>query len=219
MADLIVWENQHWLDPKFVGGEESLLTDIWVGNRLFRGVDLGGCITYHVRVPPELFESVPTRIVVKPSKKGHLPDFGLAPWGGWGLVSSTFVDIVEGLEPDVHQFLPIAETVDRKGHHVDKRYFLMNILQCFNAVDIERSSVEIHETERIIVASGEKSKIRTMRVVEPDIVVLKHALIAGHHLWHGTTEDVFLVFFSDALHDAVIKAGLSPLYYRRAEEV
>lgn len=209
-------DDKHWVDGKFEGGENSLRADIEVGGSLFRGVDLEACLTYHVRVPPQLVGSVPARIVVKPGEAGYLPDFGLAPWGGWGLVSQAFVDIVERLETGVHEFLPIAETVDHRGRAVEKRYFLMNILQQFNAVDVERSSVAFHESRHVAVT---EFTVRTMGLVEPYILVLKRALVAGHHLWHGTTEDIYHVFFSEEVHDAVRAAGLSPLEYFRAKEV
>jgi hypothetical protein len=121
-------DDKHWLDAEFEGGEKNLELDMDVRGHLFRGVHLKECFTYHVRVPPQLLGSIPTRIVVKPGEAGYLPDFGLAPWGGWKLVSQAFVDIVERLELGVHEFLPIAETVDHRGRAVEKRYFLMNIL-------------------------------------------------------------------------------------------
>jgi hypothetical protein len=58
-----------------------------------------------------------------------------------------------------------------------------------------------------------------MGLVEPYTLVLKRALVVGHHLWHGTTEDIYHVFFSEELHDAVHSASLSPLEYFRAEEI
>jgi hypothetical protein len=214
-------DDRYWLDAKFEGGKDSRVDMRVPQGHLVRGMDLETCLKYHVRVPPELLGAVPTRIVVTPGKEGDLPDFGLAPWGGWKLVSRAFVDTVERLEPGGHEFLPIAETVDQSGRSVDKRFFLMNILQQFNAVDVEKSNVKIRETHHDIVAEGKRVTFtaRTMGLVKPHRLVLKRALIAGHHLWHGTTEDIYLVFFSDQLHDAVREAGLSPLQYFHAEEV
>jgi hypothetical protein len=158
---------------------------------------------------------MPKRIVVN-STNDYLPDFGLAPWGGWSLVSQAFVDIVERLEPTAHQFLPIVETVDEKGREVEKRFLLMNILHQLNTVYVERSSVAFHERT---VAELNNVVVRTMLLVPPQILTLKKDLAARHHLWHGTTEDIYQVFFSEALHDAVLAAGLSPLEYFHAEEV
>jgi hypothetical protein len=116
--------------------------------------------------------------------------------------------------------LPIAETVDRNGRSIDRQFFLMNILEEFNAIDVARSSVEFKEDLYFHVINGKQEKLTTriMRLVEPRILVLKQSLIAGHHLWHGTAEDIYRVFFSQELYDAVHAFGLSPLQYFRVEE-
>jgi hypothetical protein len=160
-------------------------------------------------------------MTVRPGDGGYLPDFGFAPWGGWKLVSLAFVNIVERLEPHVHEFLPIAETVDHQGCLVGKQFFLMNILEQFNAVDTEQSSVKINEHHHSSVIDGRKLEFsyHTMQLVEPRRLALKRTLVTGHHLWHGTTQDIYHVFFSDTLHDAVRASGLSPLRYNRVEEV
>jgi hypothetical protein len=59
------FDEQQYLDPEFEGGTRDLTLDMQVDGHLFREVDLSGCFTYHVPVPPELLASVPTRIVVK----------------------------------------------------------------------------------------------------------------------------------------------------------
>jgi hypothetical protein len=216
------YEDDQYLFPKFEGGTKGLELDMVVPRgHLVRGMTIKGCFRHHVRVPPELVASVPTRIVVGPGTAGYLPDFGVGPWGGWMTVSSAFVDIVEALEPGVHEFLPIAKTVDHQGRVIEKRFFLMNILQQFNAVDVERSSVEFQEDHYFPTIRGKREKLTTitMRLVEPRILVLKRALVAGHHLWHGTSKDMYRVLFSAELHDTVLAAGLSPLQYCHAEEV
>jgi hypothetical protein len=215
-------DEQETLDPEFEGGNQNLRCDIVdVGGSLLRGIDLQFCFTSHIRIPSKLLGSVPTRVIVKPTEGDYLPDFGFAPWGGWKLVSQAFVNIVERLEPGVHEFLPIAKTFDQKGRLIDKRFFLMNILQQFNAVDVERSSVKFNEHHHSSATDGKKLEFsyKTMQLIEPRRLVLKRALVVGHHLWHGTTQDIYHVFFSNALHDAVRAVGLSSLRYNRAEEV
>jgi hypothetical protein len=212
-------EEEHWLDPRFEGGNKDLM--LAPRGHLVRGMNLQGCLRYHVRVPPELIASVPTRIIVQPNRGGYLPDFGVVPWGGWKLVSQTFVDIVERPESGAHEFLPIAETDDGKGRAVEKRFFLMNILQQFDAVDVERSTVEFKEDHYFHLVNGKKRKFTTriMRLVEPRILTLKRPLVAGHHLWHGTLDDMYRVFFSQELYEAVHEARLSPLKYFSAREI
>jgi hypothetical protein len=226
---MLPFNERERLDPRFEGGMNDLKLDMThpEGHPL-RGMDLRGCIRQHLRVPPALFGSVPRRIVVRVRKGKGPPDFGLAPWdwrgvlapewGGGGLVSESFVNIVERLEPGGHQFLPIAETVDKIGRNVEKQYFLMNIVHRINAVDVERSSVRFqeHHFSRMIEGKKLERTFRTMQFLKPYTLVLKPALIAGHHLWHGN--DIFHVFFSRELYEAVHAADLSPLEYLQAEE-
>lgn len=216
-------EDEHWLDPEFKGGRSDLKVDMLVPRgHLARGVNLEGCLMYHVRVPPELIASVPSCIAVTPRKDGYLPDFGIAPWGGWKLVSESFVELVERLEPGIHEFLPIAETVDRKGNDLGKRFFLMNILQQFDAVDVERSSVEINEKIYLLTdvnGAQREASVRTMSLKAPYMLVLKRSLTIGRHLWHGSNGSIYHIFFSQELHDAVRAAKLSPLNYSPAQEV
>jgi hypothetical protein len=228
---MIPFNERERLDPRFEGGMQELRLDMThpEGHPL-RGMDLRGCIRQHLRVPPELLGSMPLRIVIRARKGKSPPDFGLAPWdwrgvlapewGGGGLVSESFVNIVERLEPDRHQFLPIPETVDKIGRNIEKQYFLMNILQQINAVDVERSSVSFREMHHSPMIEGKKLEFtsRTMQFLKPYTLVLKRPLITGHHLWHGTNNDIFHVFFSRELYDAVHAANLSPLEYLQAEE-
>ena len=175
-------DEEKRLAPTFDGGIQGLSVDMMLpqGFRV-REMDLWTCLQLHVRVPPELSRAIPTRVVVRPGKQGYLSDFGLTPWGGWGLVSEAFVQIAEQLEPNTNEFLPIAETLDHRGRAIEKRFFLMNILQQFNAVDVENSTVEIYERQRSTRAADGTERqhaIRTMRFLQPHTLVLKGALIA-----------------------------------------
>jgi len=194
----LILDEEQTLDAEFEGGKPELKIDMMVPQgHLVRGMNLQGCFRYHIRVPPELLESMPTRIVVKPDEGGYLPDFGFAPWGGWKLVSQAFVNIVERLEPGVHEFLPIAETLDQQGGFVEKRVFLMNILQQFNAVDAEQSSVKINEYHHSSTTDGKKLEFsyQTMQLVEPrrlpSNVLLSLGIIFGTAL-----PKTFITYFS-----------------------
>ena len=155
-------------------------------------------------------------------KDGYLPDFGFGPWGGWQTVSQAFVDIVERLEPGVHQFLPIVETVDTNGYRLQKQYFLMNILQTVDAVDVEHSSVEVIVEERLLrLKDGQKKHtLRTMSFLpaRPRALTLKRSVIEGKHLWRDENSAVVSVGFSYPLFEAVGSADLSPLNYLHAAE-
>lgn len=212
--------------PEFEGGEETTM-DMEFAGRLFKGMNLDGCLMFAVPVPDGLLRSVPKRVIIDTarSQKGgnqHLPDFGVGPRGGFGLVSEAFVDIVERLEPGKHQFLRIEETLDADRNPIAKRYFIANILARINAVDAEHSSVRIEEKERSL--SGLRGKtivLKTMHWIpaKPRVLAFKRNIVNGHHLWRGTPEDIVSIGFSDVLFESVRAERLSPLEYIHADEI
>jgi len=207
---------------EFEGGQKRLTIDIEIGGQLMRGRSLEGCLAFGIRVPSQLMAAVPTRIVVQPRKRGPLPDFGVGPWGGWYLVSKEFVEIVERLEPGIHQFLPIPETIDPTGRQLDKKYFLMNILKRVNAVDVERSTVRIDQ-KGYFASINNRSVNTTVEFMTflpgKQVLALRKLSINGLHLWRGIPQDIVGVGFSDELYEAVRTADLSSLDYLYAVEV
>jgi hypothetical protein len=113
--------------------------------------------------------------------------------GYWGC-SGEFKDIVEELEPGVHQFFPVRTitrlrsekpiTRLRDGGPVDDQYFILNCLQLVDAIVPEKSS---GPTFRMAVAGGREPTFFTAR----DHVCLSKDRIAGKHLWRGKTEALY----------------------------
>jgi len=215
-------EEQTIFLPKFEGGDAGLTVDMEFNGRIIRGADLSGCLLVGRPIPPELFGSVPKRIIIPKDNEKYLPDFGVGPSGGFHLVSEAFVDIVQRLEPSRHQFLPIAETLDSGRTLINKRYFIMNIYTRINAVDIGHSTVRVEERERILRIGTERKTI-TIKTMHWQTgtrkLVFKREQLEGRHIWRGTTEDIVEIGFSEELFRAVHTAGLSPLSYMRAEEI
>jgi hypothetical protein len=216
-------DDQTLIFNEFEGGDASLRFDMQVDGMLVRGMSIKHCLMFNspVRVPSELMPAMPTRITINP-REGYLPDFGTGPWGGLFLVSQNFVDIVEWLEPGVHQFLQIRETFDVEGRQLEKRYYLMNILRVVNAVDVERSSVRITRKDHFLTLPGRTKKVTTEIMgflPGKRVLVFRKGVIEGLHLWRGTMKDLVGIGFSEALHDAVQAANLSPLRYTHAAEV
>lgn len=54
------------------------------------------------------------------------------------VVSERFRDLIEDLEPDVHNFIPV-QIVRRDGSHVEGRFYYMNVRQLAYTIDIEKS--------------------------------------------------------------------------------
>ena len=121
----------------------------------------------------------PTPLVGRQKNTGRLNDMFIVNLACG--ISERLRDIIESVEPGVHQYLPLL-MLQRNGKPFDEKYFILNICQSFEA-DIfpdpslrvfskvsspfERPKVEYYDGERLLSAPQ----------------------IAGRHLWarHGTS--------------------------------
>ena len=169
-----------------------------------------------MRAPKEFNAAVPTRMVIQAKGDGYVPDFAPAAEYEANLVTDRFVNLVERLEPGVHQFFEIQNVVDRAGRSVAKRFYLMNVLTRLDAVIEERSDVHwvpVHEK------SDQRVLVMKMGLGRKPKLVLRKSVIQGHHVWLGIEGKLSVHrFFSNELHDEIVRAGLSPLVYRKCDE-
>jgi hypothetical protein len=207
------------LNYELQGGNPELAIDVPYQGRVLREADLATFFSFSLPVPPEMTPAVPTRIIVKPRSDAPLPDFGMigpAARLNSALVSDRFVALVERLEPNMHQFLPIKECVDGKGRRLGRSFFLMNVLTRLEAIDIERSDVEW-----ITTRFPDRTEMTTL-VAKPVMnltLVLRRNVTNGYHLWRGGKRGLLgYHFISNELHDLIKQAGLSPLRLTKCEE-
>ena len=140
--------------------------------------------------------NVPTRVEER-SKFKTFPDF-LHVTNNW-IVSEAFKDMVESLEPGVHQFFPV-EVIRKSGEPVEKTYFFFNILRMLDPIIVERSDVQwqtLTSGLKVLLPTGKKR-------------VLRRSVIAGCHVWRDAhmREHVYL---SDELVELMQKAKLKKL--------
>jgi hypothetical protein len=206
------------LDYEFEGGIPGLATDNLKDQdgRPIKGADLMGCFMSSRRVPSELMPAIPTRLVVRPASDGFIPDFGMAATLGGRLVSDRFVALVERLEPNRHQFIPLEECVDRKGRPLGRAFFLMNVLTRLEAIDVERSDVS---WETIRFADQTEATMLVPKGYMNLKLVLRRQVIQGHHVWRGGRNGLIgFYFISDDLHESMKEAKLSALRLTKCEE-
>lgn len=186
-----------------------------------KGQPISGCFMDSMRVPEQLLVSVPQRIIVTPCADGFIADFAKASDYMTYIVSDRFVDIVERLEPGVHEFLPIAQAVDDKGHPLARRFFLLNVLTRLAAIDVERSTVE----RKDMSFEFEGKRFESIMLAEsPGPIntrgfVARKKVIAGNHLWRGNKDGLMGRYFcSSRLHDEMQAAGLSQFWFVPMDE-
>ena len=145
-------------------------------------------------------DHVPTKIV-RTGKKYGMPDavYGL----GLFLVNETFRQVVERLEPGVHQFFPFDMLWEEDGSFAKKMY-IFNICARLDTVSRAASTATRHG------ASYWDEK--------PGKIVFSLSRIGNHHFWI----DKFVFrghFMSDAMHDALVEAGVTGLRFNPEEVV
>ena len=120
----------------------------------------------------------------------RLPDVFVLS-SGWG-VSDLVRDMVEELEPGVHQFLP-AEITAKGRERPEKRYWFLHICNRVDAIDPDKSVLRVDDKGRYHwdrLPAGEQARM-----------VLRKEVIAGKCLWIDRRWLPRGVFMSDELFD------------------
>lgn len=94
---------------------------------------------------------------------------------GLNAVSSRFRDLVEGLEPGVHQFFPL-KLFYKNGSRVEEDYFVFNCTVSFDCLLTAQSEVTWYGLD-------DPNECPRVRVGWRDRIVLSRPAIAGRHVW------------------------------------
>jgi len=138
---------------------------------------------------------------------GILVGFGAGNLG----VREDFKDAIEEVEPGVHEFFPLSVTT-RGGKPFPKRYFLLNIMQCFDAIIVEKSDARWEWVDAIKEIYGERQHLVFRHSRQPNALVMSCPKIDGRHLWVGANLLSGRVFISDDLFEAFRKRGLTRFF-------
>lgn len=126
------------------------------------------------------------------------------------VVSSRFMELVEALEPGVHQFIPIKI----QDTAATETYGIVNVLRPINAALNGQAVARLQEIGRI--PSREQQK----RTLGASYNFIDRNAVAGFHLWRsdfmGTSTDLY---FSEELMRRIKAAGLRGLKARPSVEV
>lgn len=151
-------------------------------------------------------EHLPTRI--RPSlSRGHpkksavnLPDYFDVEHGQ--AVSDRFRQIVERLEPDTHQFVPV-DLVWKSGEVVETPYFWFIPTVRLFALDPEQTTPELTEAGFFRISTS----------TDDWGMVFRSSIVANHHVF-CTGEMSDYIFITDALKTALEEAGIKGARYR-----
>lgn len=128
----------------------------------------------------ELRARLPDTLVINPPKRRAMPDIFNMGYGGTPndfVVNERVRQLIEGLEPSVHTFIPVKLREDKSGREHDD-YFMLYVGQAIDAVVIEQSDFEGgYGTEGY-------AKNPSLNLLGRHRALDSHK-IAGKHLWRG----------------------------------
>ncbi|WP_333816258.1 imm11 family protein [Tabrizicola sp.] len=136
-------------------------------------------------------EFLPTRI--RPlTNQSRMPDFAIVRLAQ--ICSAKFRDVVEALEPGVHQFVPV-EVVRKNGDHLADMFWFV---PCNRLDTLQLDLLRPPLTERGFY-TGLANEPRT---------VFSRSKIGNHHVWIDKRMVRGFIWVSDKFHDAAVEAGL-----------
>ena len=129
-------------------------------------------------------------------------------------------DLIEELEPGIHQFFPVkikrakgsAHIFHPNGAELTDPYFLFNCGIKIDAVLIDKSEVRVTD-----IGVGGPPMVHPIYGKEGRIV-LSREMVKGHHVWRGNLQLGRITLFSDALTDIVKGKGWSGLRFTCVQE-
>lgn len=161
-------------------------------------------------------DQVPRKAVFA-SKRKQLPDVVIV--NAWPLISQRLCEKIESLEPGRHQFFPVEISrasgievlgPDGEPHRpADQPYYLYNITDRIDAVDLERCDVD--DSFKTLPGS-EISPGIFIGTIFMDRVAFKPELIAGRHFWEGIKHIPGKQFMSDELANWIITNKMKGLW-------
>ena len=134
------------------------------------------------------------------------------------LASERFRDLVEALEPDVHQFFPV-KMVRKSGAPISLPYFLLNVAQSFDCIIPEKSDLAWRVTSSP-AGSIQREPLRYQVINSHDGLVLKKDVVRGRHMFRsqGKLPLKGCLFFSNELMTKVTEAGLKGVWNHPTRE-
>jgi hypothetical protein len=114
-------------------------------------------------------------------------------------VDATLKEIIETLEPGVHQFWPLRITLP-KGQDFSGPYYGM-VIRCFIDSFVPEQS-DVRQSEDVFFAKGPTKK-------DYGNLTVSKSAVAGAHLWHERRLVTPDVFFSDEFAGGDYPAGLT----------
>jgi hypothetical protein len=158
-------------------------------------------------------EPIPDLVAVPIETVAELPLPALLTINSQYVANQIFKDMVEELEPGLHQFIPVKIRTSRSSSAGEVTYWIVNVLKRIDAVHDGTTVTRLRELGRI------PSRERAREMFGPSYNFVDKAAVADSHLWrsdHAFTKDLY---FSEELMRRIQAAKLDGMTPRRAIEI
>ncbi len=154
------------------------------------------CIKRGIPLSDDQIEELQNHQLLIKAYRGNLVDII-----GWQMgpffVTNIIKELIEKLEPEIHNFYEIQTTFEKKSRPTDRTYYLLLIKQSADAVDLEESdTIPSRYRESVLLKTGPSAKC-----------FLLAEKIKGMHLWRGKDPLHGFFFCSDQFEQAVRESG------------
>lgn len=184
-----------WIKP--LDAETSAIS--LVSSKPIEGWSLFGHAGFGLGLPVRP-ETVPTRARRTGAGLSHYPKLDVDKMEGWPILTQAVKDLIESIEPGVHQFFPVTVAIGSEDAPYGE-YFLFNACQRLDTIDR--------------TLSGPFNAHGMCRWPDADnsSLVLDSNRIKGHHFW----TEKFLptsgwIFASEKMTEAPMNSGLTGVY-------
>ena len=127
--------------------------------------------------------------------------------------SERFRELVEELEPNVHEFIPF-KILRKDGSELDGDYYGFSNLQVLDSMVPEQSSVAW-----VKVKDREYFHWQLTEPPTREYYSLRKKIIAGKHIWWEKITGIKLQFCSEELHAKFKERGLKHLEFKEVKEI
>jgi len=129
------------------------------------------------------------------------------------LISQAIVDLIEELEPGVHQYFPV-EFIMKSGPQPAQKYYSLNVCTNLKTLDFEKSRVFKKETnpERRWYFQGQEYLVypesRVPKLDAPFDLFVKKERFQGYVIWHEHgVESKDSIYVTDSFYERVLETG------------
>lgn len=193
----------------------------------YPGSEMGGDLSDIYKKGTRLLtpDEVPPRLTLEKRRKSIPGGFQTA--NGLIIVNGQVHDILERLDPGVHQFLPV-ELCFKNGDRPEGQYFVINITVKQDSIVAAPPGVD--PSDKFIVIRDDAGNFKGLENVGKDWdsllirthkkkVTLQKSALSGVNLWREKRVSGLELFVSDAFFDAMKEQGLKFYKNFRAKEV